>query len=103
MKAIMSATGGRLRQGKIGRRFPQDLIGLPQFAVLALQRLDPLPLVRRWSSPLTLVPLGLPDPVPQRLARTTDLGSDRADRRILRAVLALVVKHHPDRTLANLR
>jgi len=39
----------------------------------------------------------LPDPVPQRLARTTDLGRDRADRPISRAVLALVIEHHPDR------
>lgn len=49
------------------------------------------------------VPFGLPDRVPQRFARPTDLGCDRAHPPILRAVLALVVEHHPRRAFADLR
>ena len=77
-----------LRHGKIGRRLAQDLVGLSQFADLALQRLDSLALVRRRTGPLALIALGLAHPVAQRLARTADLARDRADRRPLRAVLA---------------
>src|SRR3954471_13104200 len=39
----------------------------------------------------------------QGLARAADLGRDRLDGRVLRAVLALVIQHHPDRALADLR
>ena len=76
---------------------------MPQFAVLALQRLDPLAINRRWSGPLTSIPLGLAYSIPKRLTRAADLGRDRADHRILRAVLGLTIKHHPDCTLADLR
>ncbi len=37
------------------------------------------------------------------LALAADLRGDRADRRILRAVLALVVQNHPHRALADFR
>src|SRR6476661_8645631 len=94
----------KARRARILRwRSSQDLVGLAQLAVLALQRLDPLALVRGRPGPQALVALGLPDPVTQGLARAADLGRDRLDGRVLRAVLALVVQHHPDRTLADLR
>jgi len=52
-----------LRPREIGRGLVQDLIGLAQFADLALQRLDP-------------VALDLPDPLAQYLGRAADLGCD---------------------------
>ena len=51
------------------QRLPEDLIGLPEFTVLALQRLDPLALVRARAAPKALVPLGLTDLVPECIAR----------------------------------
>ncbi|GJE15017.1 hypothetical protein FOHLNKBM_6094 [Methylobacterium longum] len=98
----MTEPAVELRRRKILRRLPQDLVGLPEFAVLALQRFDPLALVRRRAGPLALIPLGLANPVPQRLAQTADLTRDRADRCVWRAVLALMVKDQPDRALADL-
>src|SRR4051794_41426173 len=79
-----------------------DLVRLPQLAVLALERLDALALVRRWTRPYALVRLGLPHPVTQCLARAADLLGNRADRRPLRDVLALVVQDHPNRAGTDL-
>ena len=59
--------------------------------------------ILRYSGALALVPLGLLHPAAQLLGRTTDFGCNRADRPILRAVLTLVVEHHPDRAFADLR
>src|SRR4029077_15245014 len=92
-----------LRHRKIGRGLAQDLVGLAQLAVLTLQRLDPLALLRGRASPQAPITLGLANPVAQGLARAADLGRDRLDGRVLRAVLALVIQHHPDRALADLR
>src|SRR4051794_8540192 len=103
MKAIMTGTGGRAPPGQNRRSPSQDLVGLPEFAVLPLQRLDPLALVRGRPGPHALVAFSLAYPVPERLARAADLGRDRADRRMLRAVLALVFQHHPHRAFADLR
>src|SRR3954451_23148990 len=103
MKAIMTGTGGRAPPGQNRRSPSQDLVGLPEFAVLPLQRLDPLALVRSRPGPHALVAFSLAYPVPERLARAADLGRDRADRRMLRAVLALVFQHHPHRAFADLR
>ena len=58
---------------KYAARLAQDLVGLAQLAVLALQRLDPLALVRGRPGAQALVALGLPHPVAQRLARAADL------------------------------
>ena len=55
------------------------------------------PARRPWSRSVCL------NPVTQGLARAADLGRDRLDGRVLGAVLALVVQHHPDRALADLR
>src|SRR3954469_17189710 len=79
-----------------------DLVRLPQLAVLALERLDALALVRRWTRPHALVRLGLPHPVTQCLARAADLLGNRADRCPLRGVLALVVQDHPNRAGTDL-
>ena len=45
----------------------------------------------------------LAHPVAQCLARATDFLCDRADRSVLRAVLALVLETHADRAGAELR
>src|SRR3954451_24892112 len=103
MKAIMTGTGGRAPPGQNRRSPSQDLVGLPEFAVLPLQRLDPLALVRGRPGPHALVAFSLAYPVPERLARAADLGRNRADRRVLRVVLALVLQQHPNRALAHLR
>jgi hypothetical protein len=81
---------------------------LAQFADLAFQRLDPLPVIAGRPGPFPLIALGLPDPAPQGLRRAADLRRDRADRRplrgvIVRGVIAFVFEHHPNRALANLR
>ena len=92
-----------LRLGKRRDRLPQDLVGLPEFAHLLLQRLDPLVLVRRRPGPKAFVALGLSDPVAKRFFRATDLGRNRAERAVLRVALILVFQHHPHRMLADLR
>ena len=45
---------GSLRLGKICRRRAQDLVGLPQLAVLALRRLQPVGQLGRHTSRLSL-------------------------------------------------
>ncbi|GLS46879.1 DNA replication protein DnaC [Methylobacterium brachythecii] len=83
---------------------PRDAKGsVPNVAGHPLQRLDPLALVARRSGSHAPIAFGLAHPVAQRLAQATDLGRDRADRAILRVMLALVLQHHPHRTLADLR
>jgi len=87
---------------KISRCLPEDLVGLPELAHLALERLDPRALVSGWTGSLASIALGLSHPVAQRLARAADLSRNRVDRFPLRAMLALMVKNHPHRALANL-
>ena len=43
------------------------------------------------------------DPAPQGLRCAANLRRDRADRRPLRGVLALMLEHHPNRAFANFR
>src|SRR3954454_10123836 len=102
MKAIMTGTGGRAPPGQNRRSPSQDLVGLPELAVLPLQGLDPLALVRGRPGPHAPISLGLANPVAQRLTRAADLGRDRADRAVLRVVLALVLQHHPHCAFADL-
>src|SRR5690606_18310151 len=92
-----------LRLGKIRRCLAQDLVGLPQLAYLALERLHPRPLVRRQARAQPLVTLGPTHPVAQRLGRAPDLPGNRLDRRPLRTVRALVLQHHPHRPLPDFR
>src|SRR5919205_3994335 len=83
-----------LRLGKIRRRLAQDLVGLTQLAHLALQRADPLTLVRARTGALSSVALHLAHPGPQRLRRAADLARDRTDRCPLRGMLAPMLVHH---------
>src|SRR5690606_4967703 len=92
-----------LRLGKIRRCLAQDLVGLPQLAYLALERLHPHPLVRRQARPQPLVTLGTAHPVAQRLGRAPDLPGNRLDRRPLRTVRVLMLEHHPYRSLPHFR
>src|SRR3546814_3355730 len=99
MTGIRAGTGGRApppcpageclhspRGGKTGRRLAQDLVRLPELAVLPLQLLDPRPIRARRPRPRPLIALGLPHPPAQRLRRAADLAGNRADRSPLRAV-----------------
>ena len=79
---------------------PRDVLAMTD---LPLEGFDPLPFLARHPTSSALVALGLANPAPQRLRRAADLGGDRADRSPLRGVLALVLKNHSDRALANLR
>src|SRR3546814_5251457 len=75
MTGIRAGTGGRApppcpageclhspRGGKTGRRLAQDLVRLPELAVLPLQLLDPRPIRARRPRPRPLIALGLPHP-----------------------------------------
>src|SRR5829696_7884703 len=92
-----------LRQGKIRARLAQDLVGLTQLAVLALQRLQLLGDFDRHAGTLAAVDLRLLHPLVQRLRRTADLLRDRHNRRPARGMLSGAIQYQPDRPLANLR
>jgi hypothetical protein len=97
MRSIVGrqAEGVELRLGKIRGCLAQNLVGLAQLAVLALQRLDPVAIMRRGTGPQPLVALGPAHPAAQRLPRAAYLARNRVDRRPLRRVLRLMVEHHP--------
>ncbi len=86
-----------------GPRFAQGLFGLSQLAVLPLKHLDALLLLACRLSALPLVAFGLPHPVAPRLSRAADLLGNQADGLVLRGILALMIDHHPNRSLAGLR
>jgi hypothetical protein len=91
----MASIGGRaLTSGEIRAGLAQDLVGLAQLAVLALQR---------DAGFAAGISLGLVHPTAQRLGRTADLGRDRHDRCPLRGVLRSMLTHHPDSALTHLR
>src|SRR3954451_19051665 len=92
-----------LRLGKIRARLAQDLVGLTQLAVLALQRLQLLGYFGRNAGTLAAVDRRLLHPLVQRLRRTADLLRNRHNRRPARGVLSGVIQHHSDRPLATLR
>ena len=79
MSAILEPVELRLGEISVGQH--QDLVGLAQFAHLALKLLDALLLGRRRSGANAAVALALAHPLAQRLARAADLGRDRLDRR----------------------
>src|SRR5947208_12314525 len=89
--------------GKICRLLAQYLVRLTQLAVLALERLYALALLRCCTGPQTLAMLSPPHPVAQCLARAADLLGNRVDRRPLGSVLGLVVQDHPNRASTDLR
>src|SRR3954451_19910689 len=92
-----------LRPGKIRRCLAQDLVRLPELAVLPLKRLELLGDVRRDAAPLAAVDLGLLRPFVQRLRRATDLGRHGFNRRPARCMLMLVIADQPNLARANLR
>jgi hypothetical protein len=71
--------------------------------VLALQVLQPLPLVRREPGALAPIPLPLADPLAQRLGRAAELACDRANRRPVEWVLGTIFVHEATGPLADLR
>src|SRR5690625_2245540 len=92
-----------LRLCKIGASLAQDLVGLSQFTHLALERLDLFALFRGGTGLQAQIALGLANPVEKRLVSTADLLGNRTDRSPLRAVLMLLIQHHPDRSFPDLR
>src|SRR6185436_7912833 len=92
-----------LRLGKISRRLAQDLVGLPELPVLALQRLQAIDHIGRSTRSLAAVDLSLLDPLIERLWRAADLGGNRYDRCPPRRMLDLVIQNHSHRSGANLR
>lgn len=78
------------------------VVGPAKLGVLTLQALQLRQLVSGRSSPAALVSLGLAHPQPHCLGFRSQLLRDRADRFPLRAVLALVVQHHPHGPLPQL-
>lgn len=94
----MGLRPGEKRAGQL-----QDLFGLAQLAVLALEFADALRLGR--GNPIThaAIALMLLDPVVQRLRRAADRAVYRLDARPLRRVLASVLKRHPHVALTHRR
>lgn len=99
----MTRGGEAVHTIKIRRCFAQDLVGLAQFTVLALQRLQAICHLCRHTGPLAAVDLRLLDPLEQSLGNAADLLRDRHDGRPARRMVALVVQHHAHRTGADLR
>src|SRR6476659_5297710 len=100
-KLIMASIGGRAPPGQICAGLAQDLVGLAQLAVLALQRLQAFTIIRRNPGLLVLVGLSLVHPPPQRLCCAADLRRNRHDRCPLRGMLAPMFDYHPDGALPN--
>ena len=99
----MPTEGVELRLSKIRAGLAQDLVGLPQLAVLALQRTQLLRNVGGHAGALAAVNLGFLCPIVQRLRGTADLGRNRLHRCPARRILADMLQHHPHRALAHLR
>src|ERR1700709_1130015 len=102
MNAIMAWTGVKLRYRKIRRRLAQDLVGLAEFAHLAFQGLDAVPLLAARSGSQTLIPLRLAHPAAQRFPCAANLRRYRADRCPLRGVIRPMLQHHPHRPQTDL-
>ncbi len=82
------------RRRKICARLAQDLVGLPELAVLALQRLQLLGNICGNAGALAAVDFGLLDPVKQRVCRAADLGRNRLACRPARGVVPLVIPRY---------
>src|SRR5262245_52707417 len=92
-----------LRLGETSRRLAQDLVGPLQLANLAFEFLETITFRTRHAGTLSLVALRLPYPFTQGLPCAADLTRNRDDRRPLRLVLPLALKHHPDGPFTELR
>src|SRR3954468_14779113 len=97
--SVANSTASKDRHGP--RRWITSALSRP--LIVSASALDALVLGRGRTGAPALIALGLANPVAQRLRRAADLGGNRADRGRLGGVLALVVEHHPDRTVADLR
>jgi len=75
----MTRGGEAVHTIKIRRRLAQDLVGLAQFTVLALQRLQAICHLGWHTGPLAAVDLGLLDPFEQGLGNAAYLLRDRHD------------------------
>jgi len=84
------------------RRALEDLVGPSQLAVLPLQLDQPPALLGGQPWPLTLVDLGLLDPIAHRLGPNPELTSDAADCAKPLAGLGNRGLDHPDRPLMKL-
>src|SRR3546814_6196442 len=113
MTGIRAGTGGRApppcpageclhspRGGKTGRRLAQDLVRLPELAVLPLQLLDPRPIRARRPRPRPLIALGLPHPPAQRLRRSEEHTSELQS--LMRSSYAVFCLKKKKRTLITL-
>ena len=89
--------------GKIRRRLAQDLIGLPQLAVLPLQGLQLLGHLRRDTNPFAAVDLDLLDPLVQGLRRAADLRCHGFNRGPARRMLVFMIEHQPNRPATHFR
>src|SRR5690625_6807850 len=92
-----------LRLRNIGAGLAQDLVGLAQLTHLALERLDLFAFFRGGTGLPAQIPLGLANPVEKRLVGAADLLGNRTDRSPLGAVLVLLIQHHTNRSLPDLR
>jgi hypothetical protein len=90
------AAGGRTLPPR-NTRSPclQNLVGQPEFAVLALQGLQPGTFVGRQPGTVARVTFDLADPAAQRLGTAPELGRDRHDRWPRCGMLDLMIQHHP--------
>ena len=82
---------------------PFVLVGPFQLADLAFEFLETITFRTRQAGALSLVALRLPNPFTQGLPCAADFSRDRDDRRPLRLVLPLVIEHHPNSPLTELR
>src|SRR5690606_31088549 len=98
----LGAAGGR-RLGKIRTGPPQNFIGLAQFPVLPLQRLDAFALFggRAWT--LACVGLMTANPAMQRLRGTTNLRRDGFNGGPLGWVVVQMLQNHAHGTFTDFR
>ena len=90
-----------LRLGEISRCLAKDFIRLPEFPVLALQRLQPFGNFSWNAAAHTVVDVSFLDPLIERLSRAADLRSNRSHRRPPRGMILLVLENQPNRAWAH--
>ena len=84
-------------------KLAQNLVGLPQLADLAFQRLHLVSDLPRDTGTLAAGDIGLLDPFMQRLRNAADLFGNRYHGRPSERVVPLVNENHPHRSLADFR